>query len=75
MLTSAPVSGNPQNTDHRDLWAAFKKKSTTASVRQSSKSHVLEQVNLKKTPNLHICLASESELSKGRDFNKKRHWI
>ena len=34
-----------------------------------------KEVRPKESPDLHICLVCGSELSRGRDFNKKRHWI
>lgn len=74
-LTAAKVSGNTLNTDQRDPWAAFKRKSTAASMHQPSKKPCTAADRPKETPNPHICLVCGSELSRGRDFNKKRHWI
>ena len=72
--TAAEVSGNTGNTNRPDPWAAFKRKQTGVSTTSQPKK-VCKEVRPKESPDPHICLICGSELSRGRDFNKKRHWI
>ena len=56
---------------HRQL---SKGKSTGPTVIPKPKK-VCKEVRPKESRDPHICLVCGSELSRGRDFNKKRHWI
>lgn len=71
-LPSTSTAAATDRADGPDPWAAFKRKSTGASVKPLSKKPCKEA---KESPNPHICLVCGSELSRGRDFNKRRHWI
>ena len=71
---AAEVTVNTRKADRPDPWAAFKRKSTGPTVIPKPKK-VCKEVRPKESPDPHICLVCGGELSRGRDFNKKRHWI
>ena len=71
---AAEVTVNTRKADRPDPWTAFKRKSTGPTVIPKPKK-VCKEVRPKESPDPHICLVCGGELSRGRDFNKKRHWI
>ena len=69
---AAEVTVNTRKADRPDPWAAFKRKSTGPTVIPKP-NKVCKEVRPKESPDPHICLVCE--VSRERDFNKKRHWI
>jgi hypothetical protein len=56
-------------------WAAFKTASGLSSIKKPKEVLSSGSTTTKDKPDPHICLKCGGELSRGRDFNKKRHWL
>ncbi len=87
VFLDTPVAKVVKDTEKRNpqsflSWGAQKRKSffTTGKkqdcpVEKKRRKEVVSISNSKDKPNPHICLQCGSELSRGREFNKKRHWL
>ena len=68
-------------TDEPNPWAGFKRVAVSSKDPDAKKLRkeatglkIKDICAIKEKPDPHICLKCGSEISRGRDFNKKRHW-
>ena len=75
-----PKPVQPILSKRTNSWADFKlesgshEKDLQRSHVEKRKQFVLPSISSKDKPDSHICLRCGSEISRGRDFYKKRHW-
>lgn len=72
------TSLTPVPKDKQNPWSAFKRVSVCSGknpvAKKQRKDEPSKGIN-KEIPDPHICLQCGSEISRGRDYNKKRHWV